>query len=67
VAVADVDRRAAEAFASLVDELRRIGARVPTNDLWIAAVALVHGLTIVTCDTDFLRIRRVAVTLVERA
>ncbi len=67
VSVADIDRRVAEAFASLVDELRRIYARVPTNDLWIAAVALVHGLTLVTCDTDFLRIRRVAVTLVERA
>jgi len=67
VSVADVDARAAEAFASLVDEARRVGAPVPTNDLWIAAIALVHDLTIVTCDTDFLRIRRVAVTLVERA
>lgn len=67
VSMADVDARAADVFAELVDELRRAGTPVPTNDLWIAAVAIVHGLRVVTCDRDFLRIRRVAVTLVERA
>jgi predicted nucleic acid-binding protein len=33
--------------------LRRIGRPIDTNDIWIAAVALVHGLVLVTSDEHF--------------
>jgi tRNA(fMet)-specific endonuclease VapC len=39
--------------------LRKAGAPIPTNDLWIAASAMEHGLTVVTCDEHFLRIPQI--------
>lgn len=44
--VVDVDRAVAARYA----ELRTVGGRRPTNDLWIAATALAHDYTLVTAD-----------------
>jgi predicted nucleic acid-binding protein len=33
--------------------LAAAGRRVNVNDLWIAAIALAHGLPVVTQDGDF--------------
>ncbi|MFM6004833.1 MAG: type II toxin-antitoxin system VapC family toxin [Sphaerospermopsis kisseleviana] len=38
-------------------KLTEIG--ISENDLWIAATALRHSLTIVSCDSDFERMRQV--------
>ena len=32
--------------------LKRNGMLIPTNDLWIAATAIVHGMPVVTRDVD---------------
>jgi len=37
----------------LKDLLARAGTPVPENDLWIAAVALEHGLPVATRDAHF--------------
>jgi predicted nucleic acid-binding protein len=38
------------AVAARYGELRRVSGRVPSNDLWIAATALAHDITLVTRD-----------------
>lgn len=47
------DAGTAERYAELKAELRRQGHPIPENDLWIAALALQHSLTLVTRDAHF--------------
>ena len=44
--VLEVDRAVTTAYG----DLRAVTARVPSNDLWIAATALAHDLTLLTRD-----------------
>ncbi len=48
-----VDAHAATHWAALRAELAAVGRKVNVNDLWIAAIALAHGLPIVTQDSGF--------------
>jgi tRNA(fMet)-specific endonuclease VapC len=41
------------AYASLYRQLRTQGTPIPTNDLWIAALVVEHGLTLYTRDRHF--------------
>ncbi len=49
-------RETAEQYARLFVQLKRAGTPVPDNDLWIAALALQHQLTLITRDKHFERI-----------
>ncbi len=49
-------RETAEQYARLFVQLRRAGTPVPDNDLWIAALALEHDLTLITRDQHFERV-----------
>jgi tRNA(fMet)-specific endonuclease VapC len=40
-------------YASLATQLRRQGLKIPTNDLWIAALVVQHGLILCTSDAHF--------------
>jgi len=40
-------------YATLVRQLRQQGTPIPTNDLWIAALALQHNLVLCTSDRHF--------------
>ena len=40
-------------YASLFLQLRRQATPIPTNDLWIAALVIQHGLTLLTRDAHF--------------
>ena len=51
------------AVAARYGELRRESGRIPSNDLWIAATALAHDLTLITRDDrlatlPLIRVRR---------
>ena len=45
----DIARR----YAVLMNELRRKGTPIPTNDIWIAATALEFGARLLTSDSHF--------------
>jgi predicted nucleic acid-binding protein len=49
-------RETADHYARLFVQLKRAGTPVPDNDLWIAALALEHDLTLITRDERFTRI-----------
>lgn len=51
VAVLDFDTRCAEQFGKIRGALLQQGIQIETADLMIAAVALVHNLTLVTHNT----------------
>ena len=53
VTVFAIDEETAEFYAEIIDNLRNIGRPIPTNDIWIAAVAFQHGLKLFTKDTHF--------------
>ena len=40
-------------YAEILTYLRRAGTPLPTNDVWIAASAMGHGLRVVTTDKHF--------------
>jgi len=47
------DEEAARLYGEIKDDLRRKGRPVPENDVWIAATALRHDLTLVSRDSHF--------------
>lgn len=51
--VAPVDPETAEHYGRLVEQLRAQGTPIPTNDIWIAAVAFQTGATLLTKDQHF--------------
>ena len=48
-----VDEETAEFYSNTLNLLRRNGTPIPTNDIWIAATALQHGLKLFTLDRHF--------------
>jgi tRNA(fMet)-specific endonuclease VapC len=48
-----LDDNTAELYATVYRDLKRRGRPIPTNDMWIAATALQHGLAVFTFDGHF--------------
>lgn len=51
--VLDIGLGTAEAYALVRERLRRKGRPLPENDIWISALAIEHGLDVVSRDTHF--------------
>jgi tRNA(fMet)-specific endonuclease VapC len=47
------DGETAKWYGRVHKQLRDIGQPIPQNDIWIAAIALQHGLTLLTKDKHF--------------
>jgi tRNA(fMet)-specific endonuclease VapC len=51
--VLDVTRATAHQYALIREELRTAGTPIPSNDIWIAALAREHGLAVLSRDAHF--------------
>lgn len=51
-----VDENTAEFYAEILNEMRSRGKPIPTNDIWIASVALQNGLPLYSKDLHFRRV-----------
>ncbi|NWG18139.1 MAG: type II toxin-antitoxin system VapC family toxin [Chloroflexi bacterium] len=47
------DTQTARWYGRIEHQVRRKGKSIPQNDVWIAAIAMQHGLTVLTCDKHF--------------
>jgi tRNA(fMet)-specific endonuclease VapC len=56
VTVFPIAENTAKYYASIYANLRKKGAPIPTNDMWIAATALEHGLMLCSYDKHFVQI-----------
>ena len=54
-----IDDEVASIYADIVIDLRRGGTPIPTNDVWIAALAARDGSVVVTYDALFEQIARI--------
>jgi len=61
-----VDEEASQRYAEIFSVLRRAGTPIPTNDVWIAALAVREGVPILTYDAHFERVHRTGVVLLRR-
>jgi tRNA(fMet)-specific endonuclease VapC len=56
IAVLDCDLDTARQYGLIKERLRSKGSPIPDNDLWIAALALQHKLTLLSRDQHFQRV-----------
>ncbi|MBN2007152.1 MAG: type II toxin-antitoxin system VapC family toxin [Anaerolineae bacterium] len=47
------DAETAQQYGVIKNNLRQKGRPIPENDIWIAAIAMQHGLTLVSRDVHF--------------
>jgi predicted nucleic acid-binding protein len=59
--VVGLDEGTSERYAVILDSLRSGGIPIPTNDVWIAASAMQHGLRVATTDRHFRKVSQILV------
>lgn len=59
--VVDIDEETSERYAVIISYLWEQGTSIPTNDLWIAATAMQHGLKLVTTDGHYRNVPQIIV------
>ena len=63
VEILPIDDDTSVFYAKITDGLKRAGTTIPSNDVWIAATAMQHGLILLTADAHFQRIPQIIVNL----
>ncbi len=59
--VLSCDAGTAQFYGEIKNALRVKGHPIPENDIWIAAIALQHGLTLITRDAHFSEIENLKI------
>ena len=61
VKVLDVNAETAQRYAVILNSLWKAGTPIPTNDIWIAAIAMQHGLHLLTTDAHYQKVSQIIV------
>jgi len=61
VKILDVNAETAERYAAILNSLWKAGTPIPTNDIWIAATAMQHGLHLLTTDAHYQKVSQIIV------
>lgn len=56
LAIYGIDTETSEFYSKIYYDLRLAGTPIPANDLWIAALALQHGIRLFTLDNHFKKV-----------
>jgi len=59
VSLVQVDDDTAKLYAVIINDLKKNGTPISTNDVWISASAMQYGLAVLTLDKDFLRVPQI--------
>lgn len=62
VKLLDVTEEPAERYAVILNSLWQAGTPIPTNDIWIAASSMEHGLELLTTDENYQKVPQVIVS-----
>jgi tRNA(fMet)-specific endonuclease VapC len=57
VVLGEVDENVARTYGEIQAKLRKAGKPIPSNDMWIAAICIELGYTLVAKDTHFDNVR----------
>jgi tRNA(fMet)-specific endonuclease VapC len=60
-AVLHCDVATARKYGTIEKQLKMTGRRIPENDMWVAAIALQHKLTLLTRDAHFKHVGGLAI------
>lgn len=60
VGILFADSETTDAYARLFLQLRKAGTPIPTNDLWIASLAVQHQLVLLSRDEQFRKVPQVS-------
>lgn len=63
VRVVPITEKTSEFFALIIQQLRKAGTPIPTQDIWIAACAMEHASVVATHDAHFKKIQNLLTTL----
>ena len=63
VEVVPITKKTGEIYGEILDDLQKIEAPLPTNDLWIAAIAIEHDAILLTSDRHCTYIPKVKLNL----
>lgn len=59
VRILGIDEETAERYAVILNSLWKAGTPIPTNDIWIAASAMQHGLHLLTTDAHYQKVPQI--------
>ena len=62
VKIYGIDEDTAEFYAEILNNLRKKGRPIPTNDIWIASIALQYGLKLFSKDHHFKHVPGLVIT-----